>query len=64
MNSVQVFQIVLWLVLGWLIYMMTFRTKDWLELERSNRERNDRMMKGLGHAAKGGLWLAGRFLKK
>ncbi len=64
MNSAQFFNLVLFGVLVWMVYMMTFRTKDWLDLEQSNRERNDRIMKGLGHAAKGSAWLLGRFFKK
>jgi len=63
-NPQTVFQLILLGVGAWMLYMMTFRTKDWLDLMKSNQETNDRIAKGLGKAAKGGLWLAGRFLKK
>lgn len=64
MSSAQFFNLVLYASLAWVIYMMTFRTKDWLDIEQANRKRNDRIMKGLGQAAKGGIWLLGRFNKK
>jgi hypothetical protein len=60
----QLFNLVIVGLMAWVMYMMTFRTRDWLDLMKSNQERNDRIAKGLGQAAKGGMWLAGRFLRK
>jgi hypothetical protein len=64
MNPQSAFQLILLGVGAWMIYMMTCRTDDWLRLVKSDQERNDRIAKGLGRAAKGGIWLASRFLKK
>ena len=55
MNSASLFNLVLFGSLVWMVYMMTFRTQDWLNIERANRERNEQMMNGLGRATKGGL---------
>lgn len=64
MNPQTFFYLLLFGVGVWMLYMMTCRTDDWLRLMKSDQERNDRIAKGLGQAAKGGLWLANRFLKK
>jgi hypothetical protein len=63
-NSQTLFNLVIFGLMVWVMYMMTFRTKDWLDLMKNNQERNDRIGKGLGQAAKGGIWLASRFLRK
>lgn len=64
MNPQTIFYWFLFGVVAWMLYMMTCRTDDWLRLIKSDQERNDRIAKGLGQAAKGGLWIASRFLKK
>jgi len=59
------------LLIGWMFYMMTCRTDDWLRLvkdeeerkvrrERLKRKRDER----IGNAAKGALSLAKMFMKK
>jgi hypothetical protein len=64
MNPQTAFQLILLGVGAWMIYMMTFRTDDFLRLWKADQERNEKIFKGLGTAAKGGVWLASRFLKK
>ena len=64
MISQTAFQLILLGVGGWMLYMMTCRTDDWLRLIKSDQERNEKIFKGLGKAAKGGMWLASRFIKK
>ena len=48
MNSQTLFNLVIFGLMVWVMYMMTFRTKDWLDLMKNNQERNDRIAKGLG----------------
>jgi hypothetical protein len=63
MNPQTAFQLLLWGVGIWMIYMMTCRTDDWLRLMKSDQERNEQIFRGLGQATKGSLWLASRFFK-
>ena len=63
MNPQSAFQLILLGVGVWMLYMMTCRTDDWLRLVKSDQERNEKIAKGLGQAAKGGLWLFRRFMK-
>ncbi len=58
-------------VIGWMFYMMTCRTDDWLRLVKDEEERKVRREKlkqkrdeRIGNAAKGALSLAKTFMKK
>ena len=59
------------LMIGWMFYMMTCRTDDWLRLVKDEEERKVRREKlkqkrdeRIGNAAKGALSLAKMFMKK
>jgi hypothetical protein len=64
MTVSPLFNLAIFAVIVWMLYMMTFRTDDWLRLTKDGKERNERIMKGLGHAAKGSFWLFRLFMKK
>ena len=59
------------LLISWALWMMTFRTEDWLVLVKNEQERKAQAEKlkqqrdqRIGNAAKGALTLAKIFLKK
>jgi hypothetical protein len=59
------------LLFAWMVYMMTFRTDDWLRMVKNEQERKAQAEKlkqqrdqRIGTAVKGALSLAEKFLKK
>jgi hypothetical protein len=52
---------------GWLFYMKTFRTQDWLRMQELEKAKQDQRMKVAGTvlktSARTGFWLARRFMK-
>lgn len=56
--------IVCLLLIGWMLYMMTFRTDDWLRLVKDEQERKAKRDERIGKAIKGGAVLAKWLMKK
>ena len=52
------------LMLGWMFYMMTFRTDDWLRLVKDEQERKARRQDRRDKALKGAFTVARWWLKK
>jgi hypothetical protein len=49
------FTLIVVAVVLWMLYMITFRTDDWLRLVKADQERKDKLAKGAFDAAK--WWL-------
>ena len=60
----MLFIILLVAVLGWMVYMMTCRTDDWIKLCKADEERKKAVAARMGGAAKASLGIARIFLKK
>ena len=52
------------LCFGWMFYMMTFRTDDWIRLRKEEEERKAKRHERAGNAFKGALFVARWWLKK
>jgi hypothetical protein len=58
------FCVILVACLAWMVYMMTFRTDDWLRISAQHREHQREVFGALGKGAKAGLGIARFFLRK
>lgn len=45
------------ILIGWTLYMVTFRTDDFLRLAKFEEERRRAQSERVGKAIKGGVWL-------
>lgn len=51
------------ILIGWMLYMMTFRTDDWLRLVKDEQDRKAKRDERIGKAVKGAVVLA-KWLRK
>lgn len=51
------------LLIGWMFYMMTFRTEDWLRLVKDEQERRARRQERTDKVLKGAFTVAKWWLK-
>ncbi len=54
-------------LIGWMLYMMTFRTDDWLRLVKDEQERKAKRDEQIGKAARGaakGAFILAKLLGK
>ena len=60
----EVFLMILFGVIGWMIYMMTCRTDDFIRLVKADDERRKNSGARLGKAVRGGVGIAKFFMKR
>jgi hypothetical protein len=60
----QLFYLILVASLVWMVYMMTFRTEDWLRINSQYRENQREVFGALGKGAKFGFGIARMFMRK
>ena len=58
------FYVILVASLIWMVYMMTFRTDDWLRINAQHRENQREVFDALGKGAKFGFGIARMFMRK
>lgn len=51
-------------LVGWMLYMMTFRTDDWLRLVKDEQERKAKRDERIGKVVKTSVGIARLFMKK
>jgi hypothetical protein len=60
----QFFWVILIGCLAWMVYMMTFRTDDWMRINAQHREHQREVFGALGKDAKVGFGIARLFMRK
>lgn len=63
MDGADIFVLMFYGTFAWLLYMMTFRTSDFLALVKADEERKRRQARMLGGAARLGMGIAKMFMK-
>jgi hypothetical protein len=58
------FYVILVACLAWMVYMMTFRTDDWIRINAQHREHQREVFGALGKGAKAGFGIARFFLRR
>lgn len=60
----QFFWVILVGCLAWMVYMMTFRTDDWIRINDKHREHQREVFGALGKGAKVGFGIARFFMRR